>query len=218
MAPKPRPLVDRFMEKVEITDGCWNWKGCTQGCGYGMILVGRSKKLAHRVSWEMATGRKVQKGKIVLHTCDNPGCVNPDHLVEGTQRDNMGDRALKRGDNHAAPYSRLSPEDVRSIVSEYRKGGTQSDIGKTHGVSAATISLIIRGRTWSHVTKDLELPSRRRNSKDRVLDPSKVETIRREYKKGSSQKSLAMEHGISKSLVQQIVTGKAWTHVEDDDG
>src|SRR6267142_1461789 len=88
----------RFWDKVEKSDGCWNWKAFKMKNGYGMY--GRQKaaehsQLAHHWAWEFANGRRVPEKLCVLHQCDNRGCVRPDHLFVGTQADNNWDKVRK---------------------------------------------------------------------------------------------------------------------------
>lgn len=91
-------LADRFWLKVQKGSGCWLWTGGKHGRGYGGLHCGgkvfRKYLQAHRVSWELHHG-PIPDGLWVLHKCDNPICVNPDHLFLGTRQDNMGDCAAK---------------------------------------------------------------------------------------------------------------------------
>jgi len=93
-----KPLTQSFSERVHVSSGCWEWTGVRSGSGYGRIQTrGRSKGAfvrAHRLSWEMHCG-PIPDGFMVLHSCDNRGCVNPDHLFLGTQSDNMRDMSAK---------------------------------------------------------------------------------------------------------------------------
>lgn len=213
--PKPKPLKDRFFEKVDAgsDEDCWIWKGCQNGAGYGMILQGKEKRLAHRVSWEIARGM-IPDGKIVLHMCDNAACVNPLHLALGTQRENMRDRAEKRRDNYSKPYAKLSPVAVKEIVDKYRSGATQKELGAEYGVSYVTVSQIIRGEIWTHVTRNLDLPKFRKYNRERaILTERSVIDIRKKYGEGQTQLSLAKEFGVSKAAIQAIVTRKNWKHI-----
>lgn len=91
------PVEVRFSNKYEIneTTDCWEWTACTNNIGYGMFRWETGKmRTAHRVSYEMFKGI-IPKGKIVCHTCDNPRCVNPDHLWVGTHQDNFDDMISK---------------------------------------------------------------------------------------------------------------------------
>ena len=93
--PTKRPIEERFREKyIKLSkDKCWLWTACTFR-GYGRIRDGGKFALAHRVSWEIHKG-PIPEGMGVCHKCDVPGCVNPDHLFLGTQKDNMSDAREK---------------------------------------------------------------------------------------------------------------------------
>ena len=91
------PLRERFMKKwtLEPDSGCWLWTGSRRRHGYGrMYSLDRKGLSAHRVSWELFRG-PIPDGLDVLHKCDNPPCVNPDHLFVGTMQDNMDDMVRK---------------------------------------------------------------------------------------------------------------------------
>ena len=103
-----QPLEVRFWHKVDKIPGkgpkgdCWEWTGSLNNDGYGKIVVKEKIKLAHRISWEISFG-EIPKEICVLHKCDNPSCVNHNHLLLGTQADNIVDRdkkgRCKKGEN-----------------------------------------------------------------------------------------------------------------------
>lgn len=101
-----RAFEARFYAKVEKTDGCWLWKGARHRLAngtmtYGTIMLTKGRTaLAHRVSYELANG-DLSDDAVLRHTCDNPACVRPDHLVAGTQQDNLADMREKGRDRWA---------------------------------------------------------------------------------------------------------------------
>lgn len=145
---------EKFFEK---TDGCWEWQGNKkQKLAYGCFRFRGKILIASRVSYEIYTG-PIPKKLIVMHTCDNPPCVNPNHLKVGTYLDNQKDKMRKgRG-----KVEKLNEEQVRDIKKELilhkeqksRKGYySMRQIGKRFNVSTSAIKYINDGRTWSWIT------------------------------------------------------------------
>jgi hypothetical protein len=157
--PRPRPVEERFWEKVNIgePDECWEWQAATYGNGYGRFGIGRKEGgiLAHRLVWTLARG-SIPEGVCVCHRCDNPRCVNPGHLFLGSQSENVADMHRKgraRGGSLAGtqnPNHKLSEQDVREIRARYASGGTyQYELAKAYDITQAQVSSICRGKSWA---------------------------------------------------------------------
>jgi hypothetical protein len=151
-------LQERFDQKYVVREsGCWEWVAAVRS-RYGVIVVGSSRTAkAHRVSWEIHRG-PIPAGLKVLHVCDNPPCVNPDHLFLGTQADNLRDMVQKgraRG-NPIGPVGRFTDEQVNQIRSEYRRNSRETGtraLAKRYGVSHAMIWKIVNHEAYKSVTK-----------------------------------------------------------------
>jgi len=150
--PKPIPLAQRMPSKIrpDANTGCWEWTAHKNIWGYGQIRVGEKQMAAHRISYEMHCG-PIPLDIFVLHRCDNPGCVNPDHLFLGTHEDNMADRRAKERQAHGTshPNTKLTETDVRAIRSA--SGVPQKQLAEQFGVQQAAISKIRLRKTWEKV-------------------------------------------------------------------
>lgn len=89
---------DKFRKHIKKTPTCWLWTGSKDFRGYGVVSAEKSKKLAHRLSYELHIG-PITDGLFVCHHCDNPPCCKPAHLFLGTNADNVRD-AVKKGQFH----------------------------------------------------------------------------------------------------------------------
>lgn len=154
-------VVSRFWTKVTKSAGCWLWTGSKDRKGYGQLSVGSkcdgSKRphSAHRISWTLANG---DPGELcVLHRCDVPACVRPDHLFLGTVADNNRDMFAKgracvpslRGTHN--PSARLTQADVRAIRAASEAGATRTELADQFGVHRSTIQLVVSRHNWSHI-------------------------------------------------------------------
>lgn len=136
------------------------WTASIDKCGYGRVTAGpRQRKIlnAHRVAWELVYG-PIPARRHVLHKCDNPRCVRPEHLFLGTHQDNMDDMVTKkrsrpkpnqRGSQNDS--ARVTEQEVALIRKLYAQGVFQVEIGARFGIAQTTVSKIVRRATWGHI-------------------------------------------------------------------
>ena len=144
--PRKSSFESRFWAKVLKTDGCWLWTANRAQSGRGYGQISRDGKLlhAHRVSWEIANGRLIPPGMLVMHSCDNPPCVNPAHLSLGNESLNAIDM-VKKGLHYNV---KLTEDQVREIRSSSE---SSSVIAARLGVSAGHIRKVRLGTTRAYV-------------------------------------------------------------------
>jgi hypothetical protein len=178
----PTPEV-RFWAQVQKTDGCWLWTGATVK-GYGAFFANGKSIRAHRYSYQLHHG-PIPSGKMVLHHCDTPACVRPDHIYAGTNLDNVRD-AMQRGRTPTGDRngSRLHPE--------------KRQRGDGH---------------WAR--RAAEMPTKGEGNGNAKLNRTDIEEIRRLYASGKySQSQLGRKFGITQTSVGRIVNRLNWKHVE----
>ncbi len=165
---KTRPAV-RFMSMVNM-DGpshpqygkCWIWTGARlKGkYDYGVFTIGRGQGVvrSHRFAWSYVHG-DIPEGMFVLHKCDRPCCVNPDHLFVGNQKDNMddmqskgrravGDLVSSKGEKN--PKAKLTEHDIHEIR-RLRPFMSLTQLAARFRVHIATIKRVMNGKRWSHI-------------------------------------------------------------------
>lgn len=145
--PKSEPFLKQFQSRVKMGDWheCWPWCGSRRGMytTYAMVTVDGRQREAHVWSYEMFHG-PVPPALIVRHTCDNPPCCNPTHLVVGTHLDNLRDM-LERSRH---PAVRLSWRQVEEIRLAYTGAyGEQSRLARQYGVRSQNINQIVNGKS-----------------------------------------------------------------------
>ena len=148
-------IAERFFSKVQITPGCWLWNGARRKKGYGLFGLEGKICSAHRVSYQMHVGT-IPSGNQVCHRCDNPRCVNPDHLFTGTSVENNADKISKgrQAKGECMASAKLTEDDVIRIRSIYIKGSTDFNtktIAGMYGVSASHVTKILKGSKWKHL-------------------------------------------------------------------
>lgn len=143
----------RFWSHVKKSEGCWIWTAGTNRGGYGKFSVHHEDgTTAHRFSWELHNG-SIPDGLMVLHSCDNPPCVRPDHLFIGTHMDNCED-AVKKGrtlSGERNPSAILTVEQVLAIRLENPGGKRLEEIGADYGVAISTVYAAKRRLTWKNL-------------------------------------------------------------------
>ena len=152
---RPDNFEKRFwalVDKASSERDCWNWTGYVNFGGYGRIRWGGKKVLAHRAAWRLKYGS--EPSLLLLHSCDNPKCVNTDHLREGSHKDNANDRQARNRTAKGSKVARavLHETDVMKIKQLLSQNTmTQTKIGQMFGVGRAAIVKINTGFTWKHV-------------------------------------------------------------------
>jgi hypothetical protein len=146
--------LERFYAKIDKTEYCWNWTAAI--CqGYGHFRIGKEIYSASRLSYEIHVG-KIPEDIYVCHTCDNPKCVNPEHLFLGTPKDNMRDK-IKKGRQGRGPAlgrhkRKLNEDQVREIRLKYTQGGeSRRELALQYNVALPTVEMIINRRSWKHI-------------------------------------------------------------------
>lgn len=139
---------ERFHTRYTVNEetGCWEWQGHRLPKGYGFFHVNDDNYLAHRVSYHNFVG-PIKEGNCVCHSCDNPCCVNPEHLWQGSYTDNLQDMARK-GRQHCTVLSWAEVQHIRVL---HRMSMPMLQISKLFGVSKTHIRNIIIGKKWSHI-------------------------------------------------------------------
>lgn len=138
---------------------CREWPYRRNADGYGGVRWRGKWERAHRVVWEVASGQPVPPGLCVLHSCDNPPCVNPSHLFAGTKKENHQDMVRKgrQGDQRqserqgaAHPMARLTEDQAVAVALDNRP---QRQVAAQYGISRSLVGQIRRGEKWAHLRK-----------------------------------------------------------------
>ncbi len=193
-------LIDElFWPNVRRGSGCWGWTALRHRDGYGITSRTLGRIRAHRLSWQIHNG-PIPRGMHVLHRCDNPPCVRPDHLFLGTHADNMADK-IRKGRANAATGERHGSKTHPERVARGDRAGPRlrpetRPRGDAHGLRIHP-ERAVRGER-QHLAR---------------LTAAAVVEIRRRHAAGESQGALAREHGVSWGTVWHVVQRKTWRHV-----
>lgn len=195
-------LADSFMNRVSKTEECWNWTGTKHQYGYGVVVINNKSIRAHRYSYELHKGA-IPDGLVVMHSCDNPSCVNPDHLSLGTRLDNNRD-AKEKGRNATGErngQSKLSNstiEEIRSLV-----GIKNTYIATIYNIDPSHVSRIRNGRRRaSELETGFKAPPIRKVTRLTLEQIASIKSMQ------GTQKQIAEKFNIAQGTVSQIKTGK----------
>jgi hypothetical protein len=157
---KVRDVDSSFWARVDKdgANGCWEWTGARHANGYGHYSINRlgthQNYKAHRFVYELLYG-EIPGGLFVCHSCDNKLCVNPAHLWLGNNSDNILDAKAKgRLDDRRGELntnSKLTPEIIRHIRTQYDLGATQSSLSTKFNLSSSCVCNIVHRRAWQHL-------------------------------------------------------------------
>ena len=148
------PLSERFCGKVEIgrLNECWEWQAQINTYGYGVVRADNQKAQgAHREAYRLHYGDEIPEGMLIMHSCDNPACVNPLHLSIGTHKDNKADSCQKGrhtfGNSHG--NRKLNEDQAKQIIADPRP---KEEIAAEYGVTVRTVYYIKSGKLWRHLS------------------------------------------------------------------
>ena len=205
-------IVQKIRSRVNVNEetGCWEWQGARSSRGYGGIWIDKRCYITSRVMYASCVG-PIPNGLWVLHRCDNPPCCNPDHLFLGDSQDNVNDRVRKgRGSKgRRVPTAKLRDEDIPAIIARLAAKEPQYRIARDYGISYIQIGEIKRGRSWKHVSGGAVAEARTTAKVTAEI----VRAIRQRAAAGELRRLLAVEFGICRASVDNIVNRVTWPDV-----
>jgi hypothetical protein len=203
-----------------LVNECWLWSASFDKNGYGK----RNSIGAHRISWIYSRGDKdIPFKKIIMHTCDNPSCVNPFHLRCGTPQHNSTDMKEKGRSLFGEKHIGASFKDceVKQILFELYSGETITKLAKKYNVLEITISNIANGYTWKHLYKQLALEHKNKIQEHlynhqlrNKLTKEQVIQIRQLYRTNNyTYTDLAKQFGTRITTISNIINFISWKHI-----
>lgn len=153
----------RFKDSTKLaSSGCVEWIAYKNPQGYGVMGVGGTYYSAHRLSWAWANSQNIPEGMFICHTCDNPPCVNPEHLWPGTALDNKRD-CINKGRSFVPhqpgqkgsknPIAKLTEDAVVDIRKLKAQGWSYGQLAKKYGVKNVTVYHVVKRNNWKHVAE-----------------------------------------------------------------
>lgn len=194
--------MERFFSKTAWVGDCLIWQNPSDPDGYGSFYYKGKTRRAHRVSYELANGQFDYR-LLVRHTCDTKLCVNPKHLILGTNADNSKDASdrglLPRGESQWS--AKLTEQQVVKIREDYAVGRKSVDLAAEYGMHRAVIADIVFGRHWKHVGGPIQ-----KSTKRQKLTDEQVSAIV-EATHTMSDQSVADKFNISQPYVTRLKNG-----------
>lgn len=237
MRPSPAELQaayhiierERFWSKVSLEGPlhpalktrCWLWLGAhQQGSEYGVFRFRGTNTPAGKVAL-ILSGVEVLDGLLMCHHCDNPSCIRPDHLFQGTDKENAEDMVAKGRSSHGEKHYRalLTEDDVKSIISRHLAGEAANALACAFNTSDSTISAILLGRQWRHLTHG-QVHSRGRGRGEDAhaakLTEEQVRGLRAQAATGDlgNISQLARELGVQRHTIYNILNGRTWANTK----
>jgi hypothetical protein len=191
-------VEERFWSKVDKTSDCWLWTAATDTAGYGQFRFEGKNTKAHRVSFFLTN----QYWPVVCrHMCDNPPCVNPSHLLDGSHKDNLDDSYFR---NRRVGLSSEQVEEIRAIPMSRT---IIDDVVNKYGVSREIARAVLDGTSWGRLPGAREVVRQKSRSKLSVED---IVEIKRELAKDRYRgqiNELAQRYGVTHSQISHIRRG-----------
>lgn len=212
-----KDFFEKYADRIErrSINECWLWTGSRTTAGYGNLTRYNRAHYAHRSAYHCNNGTNAT---VVRHTCDNPPCVNPRHLIGGTHADNARD-AIERGRAHrargeAVNTAVLTARQVLDARRKFKAGASIATLARDLGVAHSALTAAVTGKSWDHLAG--ASPNRgHERGEDRYnarLTSEQARSIRKRALAGERTSNLAKEFGVGKGTVSSIKVGRAWRH------
>lgn len=133
--------------------GCIIWTGPIVSGGYGAMSVNGDQQLAHRAAWEVSSGQAIPDGMVIRHSCDNPPCVNPEHLSLGSYADNSRDMVKRKRNKYGERVHTavLKEEEVLKLRRLSDDGWSYNMLAEKFGISKSTVYAVVKRKSWKHL-------------------------------------------------------------------